>query len=383
MAILDLLLLLNPEKPLSLANSISQNISMHSLGWIATSVKPVIAHAMTSLSIDKVTEENCHSNDNARKNVSLVINAMSGEGTIELESQNDKTHSFFMISGDKNRVAAAQTAARLYELNNNNNTSALKSRTRPLVDMVIWDAQNIPLRDDIADVFLADLPFAGSTKKIHQEPSCTKKSEHISLSTKSSSSPSLDYRRVMTQAIQVMRSGGTAALLSTDTKALGHAIGGLHWSTVTKICGINVGGLSGQLSLMKKHQPSFKDLSMWVTNDTLDLCSILLRYAEKAICKFYLDDNLKMRELSIDDDDDNTRSQNNIRCGHNNGNTFKNLVVSVQLHDSFYHEKKRMFSQCYRFWFDGLVTNIQAKTLEQYIRDAVANKLPEGVIELR
>eukprot|EP00957_Ditylum_brightwellii_P190844 14529894-Ditylum_brightwellii.AAC.1 len=135
MAILDLLLLLNPEKPLSLANSISQNISMHSLGWIATSVKPVIAHAMTSLSIDKVTEENCHSNDNARKNVSLVINAMSGEGTIELESQNDKTHSFFMISGDKNRVAAAQTAARLYELNNNNNTSALKSRTRPLVDM--------------------------------------------------------------------------------------------------------------------------------------------------------------------------------------------------------------------------------------------------------
>ena len=90
--------------------------------------------------------------------------------------------SYFMISGDINATRLHQTASRLENL-----------KHRPLVDLVVWDAQRLPLRNGIAaEAFIADLPISGSSKKRHQQPSINSDDD----STKSSlpsSSPESSY----------------------------------------------------------------------------------------------------------------------------------------------------------------------------------------------
>lgn len=338
-SILELMLLLNPERPLSLANCFSRRVLKHSLGWISSSAKPPIAYAMCNLTMFSEEKKDC----------SVIINAMSGEGTIELESQSLlRTNNFFVISGDKNESAAMQTTARLKELG------------FPLVDLVVWDAQRLPLRSDIADAFLADLPFAGSTKKIHQEPGGTKPDA------------SLDYRRVFVQAARVLRSSGKAAFVSADTQALRHATRGLHLTELTKISGMNLGGLSGTLSVIKKGEPCFKDLSLWVAPDTRDLSQTLMKAANGACAVFDRDEKLELRRRN---EQERSRACPSARTS--------SFIVSVELKDTFFHPKKRSLSQCYRFWFDGLISNNQAKLLEQTFRFAIEKELPKGVDSLR
>ncbi|KAI2489440.1 tRNA (guanine) methyltransferase [Fragilaria crotonensis] len=123
----------------------------------------------------------------------IILNAMCGEGTIELESQ-DLQPRFFMIAGDKSEDAVRRTAERLASLHGRQD-ALQERRWRPPVDLVVWDAQRLPLRSGIVDVFLADLPFVGGKAKKHQEPSISG----------NALDNTLDYKRVMAQAARVLK----------------------------------------------------------------------------------------------------------------------------------------------------------------------------------
>lgn len=326
----ELWLLLNPEKPLSLANSASRNVEAHSLGWLSTSVKPPIAYGMLKSLLGGSKEPH------------VLINAMSGEGTIELEAQHPElSQSLFVISGDKNERAASQSKERLEQLRKRSGLFAM-------VDVVVWDAQNLPLRKDIADMFVADLPFMGSTKKKHQEPSMEEKLDHKTTTS------SLDYNLMLSEAFRVLRPLGEASFLSADAKALVHSASKGNWHKDQRsISKLSVGGLNAQLLILRKKGPCFKDMSMWVDSDSRDLSVDLLD---------------RCRDIG----NSTTDLPGNFHA-----------VLSVSLVDTFYHEAHGNLSHCYRFVFEERVSEKHAKIFEKVLRkDLSSNPIP-GVHGLR
>eukprot|EP00429_Kryptoperidinium_foliaceum_P027760 CAMPEP_0176139250 /NCGR_PEP_ID=MMETSP0120_2-20121206/70748_1 /TAXON_ID=160619 /ORGANISM="Kryptoperidinium foliaceum, Strain CCMP 1326" /LENGTH=281 /DNA_ID=CAMNT_0017475229 /DNA_START=524 /DNA_END=1372 /DNA_ORIENTATION=- len=281
---------------------------------------------------------------------------MSGEGTVEIEAT-DYGGGFFVIAGEKSESVAQKNRFRLARLKNS------KGKTMPLVDMVLWDAQNLPIRSDVVDVFVADLPFSGSQAKKHQTPTT---------STKSSTEQALDYRSVMVNAVRSLRSGGKAALISADTKALVHSVGRLHWRTSDIIQKINLGGLNAQVLIMDKLEPCYKDLSVWIgTQDTgsppvKDLSEIVLSQAQQCISNISLDELLEIKEYVID-------SKQGITP----------LVTHVKLIDEYFHTKSQRLSHCYRMFLDSNLTNNQAKFVEKKIRKFLLEHPVEGISGFR
>lgn len=315
-ATLELWWQLNHGKPNALANSNSIKVPNHSLGWISLSVKPAYALAMASMSMPRGNS----------KETRLAVNLMSGEGTLELEASRAVDHSFFMISGDKSRVNAKKSYNRLQMLDDR----------RPLVDFVVWDAQNLPLRKGIADAIFADLPIQGSSKKVHQEPTMGTARQASAVS------PSHSYSCLMREAARTLSTKGRAALLSPDFKALRHACGGLNWSQVDSL-NVNLGGLNAKLYVMERKHACTKDLSVWVPPSAEDMSSWILDVANEACIK--------------------------KKCPPH---TTSLPVTSVRLHSTFFHEREQRLSHCYRITFDDMIKNTQAKELEQLIRNEVA-----------
>lgn len=367
---LELYVLLNHKQPLSLANCISRRISSHSLGWLSNSTKPPIAFAMCNLaltnarSLQSLVSEDLTASTKAshREDVghtatcALVINAMCGEGTIEIESQEcQKQTAFFMIAGDKSEVAVKSTGARLSTLYYSHPEQQGR-RLRPLVDMVVWDAQRLPLRSGIADVYLADLPFGGSKKKNHQEPCLSG----------GASDNSLDYKCVMSQAVRVLKCKGRAAFLSSDTKALSYTALQLNpfWSVLYRN-NLNLGGLPGKLFLLERHKQCSKDLSVWISNGcgSVDESDVLHSVAIDACRGFRVNDFLEI-----------------YQCDVEYKNSSSSLVAKVELISSFFNSDEQMLSHCYRVWFGTLVSNLQAKQLEKRIRTRIKENPPSRVL---
>jgi hypothetical protein len=364
---IELYIILNSKRPLSLLNCVSGQISGHSLGWMSSSVKPPVAFTMCSLamtdfakSLPTITRNNPIKNNSRKQHpCSLVVNTMCGEGTIELESRDDHLpHPFFMIAGDKSESAANATAARLACLDGG-------KRQRPLVDIVIWDAQRLPIRNGVADVVLADLPIAGGTKnKAHQEPSVTGQAMDNGL----------DYKRVMAQIVRVLSCAGQAALLSIDQKALSFAAGkfngcwSVHWSS-----NLNLGGLTGKLLLMERKAQCSKDMCVWVDAATRNLSPLLTSLAMEACTDIRLNDMLDIEERSqvVLEDTSGARRRR------------PSVVSHIELRDSFFHTGKDLTSHCYRIWFDARMSSLQTKLLEKRIRADMEANPPEGMISLR
>lgn len=352
--------LLNPKQPLSLANCTSRRIPAHSLGWLSSSTKPPTAFAMldlartsarllpTLLNADSIA---WMSEESGREECGIILNAMCGEGTIELESQDLQTR-FFMIAGDKSEDAVSRTAERLASLHDRQDAQG--RRWRPPVDLVVWDAQRLPLRSGIVDAFLADLPFVGSKAKTHQEP-C------ISGNVLDSA---LDYKSVMAQAARVLKCKGRAVLLSGDTNALAHATLQFNafWSVLC--CNnMNLGGLAGRLYLTAKHKQSSKDFSVWVsTEGIVDRTDEFKRIAVDACSGLTLN---SMLEIEPDN-----RDVVPSKVG---------LVMGVDLISTFFNYERRMMSHCYRVWFDPCVSNVQSKRLEKLIRMKLEKHPPVGM----
>ncbi|KAL9178430.1 hypothetical protein ACHAXT_003760 [Thalassiosira profunda] len=314
----------NPQRPCSLANSNGARVS-HSLGWMSLSIKPPIALAMASMAFNSDTRDGARS--------PLAINLMSGEGTIELEARRAEDRSFFMLSGDKSHENARKAARRLQQLKHG-------SGCRSLVDVVVWDAQRLPLRKGFADVLFADLPFQGSNNNAHQEPAVgsIEKKPKVAL-------PALSYCKVLQEANRVLRAKGRAAILSADTKALRHAAGQFNWRPLGDSRKINSGGLPAQIFLMERKEACTKDLSLWVPPSAEDFGPWILDVSRKA-------------------------------CGLAGG---ESSIKSVTLHSTFVH-KERGLSHCYRVEFDDMVRNVEAKRLEQRIRKAIEEEALHSVI---
>ncbi|KAL7546520.1 hypothetical protein ACHAWF_009848 [Thalassiosira exigua] len=324
-ASLELWWSINPQLPCSLINCNSAKVSNHSLGWLSLSTKPPIALAMASRTL------NGECSDNGKNQ--LAANLMSGEGTIELEASRAVSHPVFFISGDKSKINAIKTAGRIQ-------TCQSSSCQHALVDVVLWDAQNLPLRSGIADAVFADLPFQGGIKQVHQSPQIGNVQYETATST---TMPPLSYRRVLKEACRIAKVNGCAALLSLDGKALRHAYGLFNWSQLGFSSNLNLGGLNGKLFLMKRKQACTKDVSVWVASPA-NLSSWILEISRN-VCIEY------------------ERSQ---------GQTHR--VNDVRLLSTFFHEKKQSLSHCYRITFDDMVKNAEAKNLEQLIRKQMENE---------
>jgi len=351
-----LFLLLNPEQPLALANSQSCHVREHSLGWMSTSVKPPVARAL----LESSTLSNDPSGDNCG---TFLVNLMAGEGTIELESQDFVTNDrpIFILSGDKSMSALRKNRHRL-------DMYRKVTGKRTLVDMVLWDAQNLPIRRDVVDIFLADLPFTGGQSKKHQAPTCHSGGNNGKSSDEAMVEP-LSYRSIMIQAIQALRPGGCAALLSADTRALAHATRTLHWqsSTTRGISRISLGGLNGQLLVFNKCRPCYKDVSMWMFEDNApDLSAELLLRVRDSISTFALNDMLEL-----------------IVHPHSNERADTFLVDNVTLVDTYFHPTTGKLSHNYRITLDNRLTNVQAKQLEKVFRQSLVDTLLPGVLSLR
>lgn len=367
---LELWLLLNPERPLSLANSMSCLVHRHSLGWMSTSVKPAVANAILETTLrSQQAEDDLLSNS---RTTAMVINAMCGEGTIDLEAQryqeSSQGSSFFLLSGDKSEVAARRTQKRLLEFKQHTGKHVL-------VDMVVWDAQRLPLRRDVADLFLADLPIAGSRAKKHQVPTASARNGEEYTAT---AEAPLDYRTIMANAVRVLRPLGKAALISLDHKTLVHhatASGRFHWrrtdaATRMGLDRVNLGGLNAQLLVLQKLLPCTKDLSVWVDQETEDLSGHIFNLARECTRRFVLDDLLELQESQQSD-------------GEIGDVCPLVLVKDVCLVDEYHHEKRQRLSQCYRITLDGLLTNFQCRKLEILIRESIEARPPKGITGLR
>ena len=324
---LELFLDLNPKRPLSVVNAVSARVDNHSLGWMAKSVRPPVALAMHSLSKKRGLEKLPGNNTTTP---AVGVNLMCGEGTLEFESVDPENCCYFQISGDKNPETINRVASQVRLLDQ-----------APLVDFVLWDAQHLPLRDGIANSILGDLPFAGSTKKSHQEPTT---GDHTR-----NKDTSLSYPQLLAESVRVLcHSTGTAVLVSPDTKSLVHAIkkysGNFKELWQTKI---NIGGIAGRLCMIERKERCWKDLNLLVEDAKIDFSSEMLARAKKACSRCYLDRLLSLHE------DGKEKPQH--------------LILSVDRHSEYYH-KDGTTSQCYRFCFHANITNVQAKSLEKIIR---------------
>lgn len=377
-------LLVNPKQPLSLINCASKNVENHSLGWLSTSVKPPLAYTMFKVAGDKkwlqdilfqsettsATNKKSPAKRVVKKRGHLMVNTICGEGTIELESTNDQGRPFFIIAGDVSEEAAISTAERLKTLTATR--SKQSNHTPVLIDLIIWDAQRLPLRSGVVDVLLGDLPFSGSTKKVHQVPTSSPSPEK-SPSLSKNHKKALDYRRVMAESVRVLQSGGgRAALVSADAKALSHAVGKYNdrWSVLWR-SNVNIGGLGGKLFLMERKPQSSKDLSLWVSSTKeavdagCDLSSQIYNVAVNACSRFQMGDYLELNDVG------DCPSKQSLKIT-------ESLIAGVEFSSQFYHEEKQLLSHCYRVWFRACVSNPQAKVMEKHMRLAVSNILPEG-----
>jgi hypothetical protein len=350
---LQLDLLLNPKRPLSLTNSISRLVPEHSLGWMSSTCKPPVARAMVQLATESLDSE-LVSQGKPKNKYGLIINAMSGEGTIEIEAQaQDVANSFFIISGDSDASAALHTKRRLTSLAKHSDSCKIK---RPRVDVVVWDAQRLPLRRKIADAYLADMPFCGSKKKVHQAP----------CSSGHAVDNSLDYKRVMGQAVTVLKPGGRAVFLSADAKAMGFAGRSFNWSEVWQSNAVNVGGLSARMSVMERGTSCYKDLSTYVSECCGNLSESLLKIARDACAQFYLDDRLALQDLTKGSEIGSSKNASPV-------------ILRVELFDTHLSKDGRK-SNGYRFYFDDRIANSGAKQLFKIICDAVGKSPPDGMI---
>jgi hypothetical protein len=352
--ILELYMSLNHRQPLSLCNCKCSALSGHSLGWISTSVKPSVAYAMCTLA----TRDNRALSDlgisvpaessEQRKDCNLMVNTMLGEGTIEIEAQAKQLSRCFFISGDHSETAVREAASRLYSLR------AVTGK-RPLIDLVIWDAQRLPLRDGFADAILADLPFAGSSKKVHQVPSTNRVGE-----TPSANTTTLEYKRCMAQAVRILAPYGQAVFVSADSKALSSSVGAFNgswaelWSSK-----LNLGGLAAKICFLSRLGERWKDVSVNVSDPNLDLSHAICAIASSVCANYYISyDLLELKQ-----------SPEVVKT---------NLISKVSLKDSFYHETKNQTGHCYRIWYDQRVNNTNAKILEKLIRSAIEKSPPDG-----
>ncbi|KAG7354938.1 RNA methylase family UPF0020 protein [Nitzschia inconspicua] len=369
---LELYMLLNPKRPLSLVNCICRDERIdppHSLGWLSTSCKPSIAYAMLKSIV--------RTNHCATDATTVVVNGMCGEGTIEIEAHHylcqgtDKresttfTSSFFLMSGDSSWEAVRQAKSR---------TKCLSRDQEPLVEFVQWDCQNLPLRQGIADAFLVDLPIAGGRGKCrgakqHQAPS-------VSLNKSSSK---LNYQTVIWQALAVLVPGyGQAAFLSTDLNTLKYSMMAFYsyWRPMVQQH-ILLGGLPGQFMRLERKPAITKDVSMWLSfayesvDISCDFSKQLLQVARDACSEYFMDyGSWEMKKLA-----QGARTVNFTNASL--------LVSSVALKDVYVASQGKGKSHCYTITFNPLISNQQGKVLEKDIRYALTRCPPFDTFQLR
>ncbi|KAM8930828.1 tRNA (guanine(6)-N(2))-methyltransferase THUMP3 [Pelodytes ibericus] len=161
----------------------------------------------------------------------VIIDPMSGTGSIPIEGVSEWTNCFF-IAGDNNSQAVNRTASNICSLLRKQTPH---SATQGLpIDTVHWDISRLPLRSGSVDVIVTDMPFGkriGSRKKNWDlYPACLR------------------------EMSRVCRAGtGRAVLLTHDRKCFIKALAkaGHLWRKMHTVW-VNIGGLHAGVYLLKR-----------------------------------------------------------------------------------------------------------------------------------
>ena len=147
-----------------------------------------------------------------------------------------------------------------------------------------------------------------------------------------------------------------------------------------------LGGARARLLVVRKYPRCSKDVPVWVPAARAIESAAEAASARDAVWRLVgaacarssssaLDP--RARELAdADDDDDAEGAPSDAEPG-------RGPARAIELRDSYFHAPIQRRSHLYRVWFDGNVTNEQAKYLEQRIRGRVRRCGPRYGIELR
>lgn len=323
----------NHMQPCSSVNSNCAKIPNHSIGWISLSAKPAVALAMNSLAVKR--------NTNAVQQGCIAVNLMSGEGTIELEAARATNSPVFMISGDIRDDCAFKSSKRV---------TSLKACgvCNPLVDFVVWDAQNLPLRKGFADAVIGDLSIQGTAKKAHQQPTVGKTG-----SAAAGPSATLKYSSVLSESSRILQPKGRAAFISVDHRSLGGACKQFNWNPLNHGANMSLGGLNAKLFLFERNKACTKDMCLTIVPpESPDHSSWLLDLANKAV--------------------------QGVDVGCLKRKTI-NPIRHVNLLNTFVHPAEKYSRHCYRFTFHDEIRNVDAKVFEKEVRRVVSDNLLEGM----
>lgn len=181
--------------------------------WVSTPMRPLICYGLLSETLLECGD--------------IFCDPMVGCGTIGEVAAETNQSKIFCIVGD----IATNNVEKAY------NNKSLKTCTSTMIDVVRWDASNLPLRDGCIDKICTDLPFGKR---------CGSKTNNYNL-----------YPQFLVDVARVLNhENGRATLLSADRRTLPRAVdlaaGQKPFFKKQRNFTINVGGLDALTLVLKK-----------------------------------------------------------------------------------------------------------------------------------
>jgi hypothetical protein len=157
----------------------------------------------------------------------IFMDPMAGCGTLAEVAAETNKHRIFCIAGDLERGNVAKIA----------HNRGLAVHTDAMIDVILWDSSNLPLRDACIDAVASDLPFGKR---------CGSKANNHRL-----------YPRFCLEMARVLVDNGKCTLLSADRRTLPRSV---EMAAGARGCffkkqrtfSVNVGGLDATTMVLKK-----------------------------------------------------------------------------------------------------------------------------------
>ncbi|XP_071572278.1 tRNA (guanine(6)-N(2))-methyltransferase THUMP3 [Temnothorax nylanderi] len=155
----------------------------------------------------------------------IIVDPMCGGGSIPIEATLAYPHSY-VLCGDNDSRAVDRTKS-------NMDASTVGCK----IDLVQWTASKLPFKDSLVDIIVTDMPFG-------------KRSGNKSYNK-------IFYKQFLLELGRTVKSNGRIVLLTYDRYNFKDALmaaGDLFW--VTKIIGVNIGGLPAAVYVLNRTQIS-------------------------------------------------------------------------------------------------------------------------------
>ena len=228
--------------------------------WVSTPMRPQICYGLLSETLLECGD--------------IFCDPMVGCGTIgEVAAETNQSKIFCIVGDiDQNNVEKAY------------DNKSLKKNTSTMIDVIQWDASNLPLRDGVIDKMCTDLPFGKR---------CGSKTNNYNL-----------YPQFLVDAARVLNhQNGRATLLSADRRTLPRAVdlaaGQKPFFKKQRNFTINVGGLDALTLVLKKRYYN-EDRGNAIKEKQRRNFKIAMAKKEKRLKKRKMEKMMMMEEASVE-----------------------------------------------------------------------------------